>query len=71
MTTAEIISIIRIAFAGREIVGRVGIINDNGYVNVVARVRNANGEGIRNEVLCSLKDGAQAVDVRRHLMYVA
>ena len=71
MTTAEIISIIRIAFAGRQIVGRVGIIREDGFWNVVARVRNANGEGIRHEVLCSLEDGALAVDVKRHLMYVA
>ena len=70
MTTAEIISIIRIAFAGREIVGRVGIIRNNGFWDVFARVRNSNGEGISNEVLCSLADVAQAVDVQRHLMFV-
>jgi len=68
MTTAEIINIIRIAFAGRQIVGRIGIIREDGCWNVIARVRNANGEGIRHEVLCSLDDGALAVDVRRHLM---
>lgn len=68
MTTNEIISIIRIAFAGREIVGRVGIIREDGYWNVIARVRNANGEGIRHETLCSLDDCKLAVDVRRHLM---
>lgn len=71
MTTAEIINVIRIAFAGREIVGRIGIVRENGCWNVIARVRNANGEGIRNEVLCSLDDCAQAVDVRRHLMLAA
>lgn len=71
MTTAEIISVIRVAFAGREIVGRVGIICENGYWNVIACVRNANGEGIRHQVLCSLDSCAAAVDVRRHLMYAA
>ncbi len=68
MNTAEIISIIRIAFDGRQIVGRIGIIREDGCWNVIARVRNANGEGIRHEVLCSLDDCALAVDVQRHLM---
>jgi len=68
MTTNEIINIIRIAFAGRQIVGRIGIIRENSNWNVIARVRNANGEGIRHEVLCSLDDCALAVDVQRHLM---
>lgn len=67
MTTAEIISVIRIAFKGREFVGRIGIIRENGNWDVVARVRNANGEGIRHEVLCSLDSCALAVDVQRHL----
>ena len=47
--------------------GRIGIIRENGNWNVIARVRNANGEGIRHEVLCSLDDCASAVDVQRHL----
>jgi hypothetical protein len=68
MTTNEIINIIRIAFAGRQIVGRIGITREDGKWNVIARVRNANGEGIRHEVLCSIDDCALAVDVRRHLM---
>ena len=68
MNTSEIISVIRIAFAGRQIVGRIGIIREDGCWNVIARVRNANSEGIRHEVLCSLEDCALAVDVRRHLM---
>lgn len=68
MTTNEIINVIRIAFAGRQIVGRIGIVREDGCWNVIARVRNANGEGIRHEVLCSLNDCALAVDVQRHLM---
>ena len=68
MNAAEMINIIRIAFAGRQIVGRIGIIRENGLWNVIARVRNANGQGIRHEVLCAVEDVALAVDVRRHLM---
>jgi len=68
MTTNEIINIIRIAFAGRQIVGRIGIVREDGNWNVIARVRNANGEGICHEVLCSLDNCTLAVDVQRHLM---
>ncbi len=68
MTTQQIIEITRIAFAGRQIVGRIGVLCEDGKWNVIARVRNADGCGIRHEVLCSLDDVALAVDVRRHLM---
>jgi hypothetical protein len=68
MNASEIVDIIRIAFAGRQIVGRIGILCQDGMWNVIARVRNANGEGIRHEVLCSLEDVAMASTVRRLLM---
>ena len=68
MNASEIVSIIRISLTGRQIVGRIGMIHEDGKWNVVARVRNANGEGIRHEVLCALDDVALAVDVRRQMM---
>ncbi|NBW21534.1 MAG: hypothetical protein EBR82_77610 [Caulobacteraceae bacterium] len=68
MNATEIVNIIRIAFSGRQIVGRIGIKCEDGMWNVLARVRNANGEGIRHEVLCSLEDVAMASTVRRLLM---
>jgi hypothetical protein len=68
MNATEIVNIIRIAFAGRQIVGRIGTIYEDGKWNLVARVRNADGCGIRHEVLCALDDVDLAVTVRRLLL---
>lgn len=68
MNASEIVNIIRISLTGRQIVGRIGTIFEDGKWTLVARVRNANGEGIRHEVLCALDDVAMAVAVRRLMM---
>ena len=68
MNASQIVDIIRIAFAGRQIVGRIGILCQDGMWNVIARVRNANGEVIRHEVLCSREEVSVASTVRRILM---
>jgi len=68
MNATQIVEIVRVAFTGRQIVGRIGLVRENGTWNVIARVRNADGCGIRHEVLCALDDVAMAVDVRRLLM---
>jgi hypothetical protein len=67
MNATQIVEVIRIAFAGRQIVGRIGIKCEAGVWNVIARVRNADGCGVRHEVLCAVDDVALAVGVRRIL----
>jgi hypothetical protein len=67
MTATEIVNVIRIIFSGREFVGRIGVVREDGKYCLYSCIRNADGMGIREEFLCAVDSADLAVQVKNAL----
>lgn len=69
MTTAQIIEVIETILDGRPIIGRVTIDRHRDSFDVIGRVRNFDGCGVQEMLLCSVKHIDMAINVQRTLNF--